>query len=197
MDESELLTNFHSLQPAEALAYLFEAYADRIYRLGLSLLQNEQEAEDVVQQTFLNALVNRHRFEGRSSLGSWLFRIAYNASHDRLRRRTEDILPSDDPAEPDDMGVPAPRILVEWCWNPELVLQNKEAREYIQSAVYALPESLRTVFHLREVEALSVEETAEVVGISPSAVKVRLHRARLALREALAVYFYERSEKIA
>lgn len=195
MDESELLRTFRSQTPGAALEQLFETYADRIYRLSLSLLGDEAEAEDVVQQTFLSAITNRSRFEGRSSLGSWLYRIAYNAGYDRLRRRVDDPLPEEDSVDEEDGNVAMPQVLVEWRWNPETILGDREVRGHIQAAVYALPEKLRAVFHLRDVEDLSIEETAAILGITTSAVKVRLHRARLMLRESLSAYFADRNER--
>jgi len=171
-----------------ALAALFDAYADRLYRLALGLLHNPDEAEDVVQETFLKALTHLDRFEGRSRLSTWLYRVAYNASMDRLRRQGESALPA---AEGDDReadAVPLPQVLVEWR-TPEEILIDAEARAALDEAIQALSESLRIVFVLRDIEGLSTAETAEVLGISPGAVKVRLHRARLALRERLAALF--------
>ena len=191
MDETDLLISFRSQEPTAALEQLFDAYADRVYRLGLSLLGNEQQAEDVVQQTFLNILANRDRFEARSSFGSWIFRIAYNAGQDILRRRPETALPGEDESAGEEDSIPLPQNLVEWQWTPEEMLGDSEAQSMIEEAVQRLPVKLRSVFHLRDVEELSIEETAAILGITPSAVKVRLHRARLALREMLSSYFFE------
>jgi RNA polymerase sigma-70 factor, ECF subfamily len=173
----------------QAVAALFEAYADRIYRLALSLLRDPAAAEDIVQETFLQAITHLDRFEGRSSLGTWLYRIAHNASVDRLRRRPEVPLPAE---ADDDAPVPMPQSLIDWAWTPEEILGDTEALGQVGAAVDRLPESLRVVFLLRDVERLSTEETAEALEISPGAVKVRLHRARLTLREALSGYFSER-----
>lgn len=189
-DDSALLT---ALQAGDttALANLYEAYADRIYRLALGLLRDPMRAEDIVQEAFLALLAHLDRFEGRSKLGTWLYRVAYNASLDHLRRRREALLLSDD-AEPDDgSSVPMPQALADWWLTPEQILANAEARAALDAAIQALPENYRAVFILRDVEELSTEETAEAVGISVGAVKVRLHRARLLLREKLAGYFAE------
>jgi len=173
----------------QAVAALFEAYADRVYRLALSLLRDPAAAEDIVQETFLQALTHLDRFEGRSSLGTWLYRIAHNASIDRLRRRVEEPLPAE---ADDDAAAPMPRSFIDWAWTPEEILGDSESLGQLRAAVDHLSETLRVVFLLRDVERLSTEETAEALGISPGAVKVRLHRARLTLREALSGYFSER-----
>jgi len=189
-DEAALIQAFRSSDPA-VLGTLFDLYSDRIYRLALSLLRDPSLAEDVVQETFLSALTHRGQFEGRSSLSTWLYRIAYNASQARLRQRTEEPLPDDEPQE-DSATPPMPQALVEWRFTPEQLLADAETRDQLEQAIQSLPESLRSVFLLRDVEDLSTEETATVLGISLSAAKVRLHRARLQLRERLSQYFTER-----
>jgi RNA polymerase sigma-70 factor, ECF subfamily len=177
-----------------ALSALFEAYADRVYRLALGVLRDPTAAEDIVQETFLSAITHLDRFEGRSSLGTWLYRVAYNASIDRLRRRTNEPLPPDEPEADPETGeaVPLPRSIVDWATTPERWLSDREVSAELDRAIGGLPESLRVVFLLRDIEGLSTEETAEALGLTPGAAKVRLHRARLALRERLSEYFSER-----
>lgn len=172
-----------------ALAALFDTHSDRVYRLALGLLHDPAEAEDVVQETFLALLSHLNRFEGRSRLGTWLYRVAYNASMDRLRQRGNVALPADQPDQDDDSGPPLPRTLVAWQLTPEQILLDAESRAALDAAIQKLPTTLRTVFMLRDIEGCSTAETAEVLSISASAVKVRLHRARLILREQLAGYF--------
>ncbi len=191
-DETSLLAAFQSEDPSAAFTTLFETYADPIYRLALSVCKDTHSAEDVVQETFLSALTHRHQFQGRSSLGTWLYRIAYNACHDRLRKKAEDALPEEEPQDTNGSPLPMPKSLVEWRWSPEEILADQEARRELENAVAELPENLRVVFLLRDIENLSTEETAEALEISPGAVKVRLHRARLELRERLSAYFAER-----
>ena len=176
-----------------ALAALFEAFADRIYRLALSVLRDPAAAEDIVQETFVSAITHLDRFEGRSSLGTWLYRVAYNASLDYLRRRREEPLPADEPEDEAGEAIPLPRSLVEWTVTPEQRLADGEVTAELDRAIGELPESLRVVFLLRDIDELSTQETAEALGLSEGAVKVRLHRARLALREQLSVYFSERA----
>ncbi len=174
------------------LAEIFDTHADRVYRLALGLLRDPSEAEDVLQQTFLAVLTHLDRFEGRSSLGTWLYRVAYNASMDRLRRHSELPLPEEDGAAAEDESLPLPKTLINWDFTPEEILMDGEARAALDDAIGRLPETFRVVFMLRDIEELSTADTAEVLGISQSLVKVRLHRARLALREHLASYFAER-----
>jgi RNA polymerase sigma-70 factor (ECF subfamily) len=176
----------------QALAALFEAYADRIYRLALSLLRDPSAAEDIVQETFVSAITHLDRFEGRSSLGTWLYRVGYNASLDWLRRRRDEPLPPDEPGDESD-AVPLPRSLVEWTLTPESRQAEGEMAAELDRAIGELSEGLRVVFLLRDVDELSTQETADALGLTEGAVKVRLHRARLALREKLADYFAERT----
>jgi RNA polymerase sigma-70 factor (ECF subfamily) len=155
-------------------------------------LRDPQAAEDIVQETFLAALTHRHQFEGRSKIGTWLYRIAYNASRDRIRKKKEELLPNEEIEDDDPDPMPMPKQLIAWNWSPEVIVTDEEAKQELQKAIQSLPSSLKAVFLLRDVEELSTEETAEALGISPGAVKVRLHRARLALREKLSSYFAER-----
>ena len=188
MQDDAALLGALKLGEPEACTFLFDTYADRIYRLALGLLQDPGQAEDVVQETCLKVLTHAVRFEGRSSLGTWMYRLAYNASTDRLRRKEENPLPSEDAGEEEDLSFPMPQNFVEWQ-TPEALVIGGENRHILEQAVAQLPESMRMVFMLRDIEALSTAAAAEVLGISDGLVKVRLHRARLSLRERLAPYF--------
>jgi RNA polymerase sigma-70 factor (ECF subfamily) len=165
-----------------AFAYLFEQYSDKIYRLSVSLLKDEIEAEGVVQDAFLRLIERLDQFEGRASLGTWLYRIAYNLSIDSLRQRKPELMLED---EVEDGRLPTPIHLVDWQQWPEKLLTDAEVTAELDQAIAALPEKFRVVFVLREIEGLSTEETAKIAGLSLSAAKVRLHRARLFLREQL------------
>lgn len=189
-DDTSLL---QALQAGDSSAFstLFETYADRLYRLAMGLVQQPEEAEDVVQETFIKAITHLDQFEGRSNLGTWLYRVAYNASLDRLRQREVSPLPDDGPYEEDETQLPMPELLVEWHTPEDLVI-NEQDRLFLDQSIRQLPQALRTVFVLRDIDELSTAETAEILGLSISAVKVRLHRARLELRETLAAYFTER-----
>jgi RNA polymerase sigma-70 factor (ECF subfamily) len=172
-----------------ACAQCVELHSPGVYRLALRLLGDEAEAEDVVQETFLSAFRAIDAFEWRAGLKTWLFRITYNAAMMRLRKHRTVTVSVDEAA--DDDGA-APRELFDWCCLPEQDFETAEARSELERAIQALPERLRAVFVLRELEGLSTEQTAETLGISLENVKTRLHRARLWLRERLAGYFAER-----
>src|SRR5512133_2238520 len=190
ISESDLLARFQSTDPTSALAELFEAYADPIYRLAIQLVGDPSAAEDVVQETFISAITHREGFEGRSKLSSWLYRIAYNAALGKLRAKHEEPLPEEEPD--DDSPAPLPRSLIDWDLTPEQLQANGEAADYMEKAIQSLPLKYRVVFFLRDMEDQSTEQTAEVLGLTETAVKVRMHLARLSVREKLSEYFDER-----
>ena len=174
-----------------AFAQLVEANQRNVYNLALRMLNNPQEAEDVLQETFLSAYKALPTFEGRSSLSTWLYRIASNASLMRLRRKQPETTSIDEPLELEE-GDSLPRQFVDWSSVPEDELLSEESRRVMDEAVAELPEGLRIVFILRDIQGLSTQEAGEALELSESAVKTRLHRARLALREKLSAYFAER-----
>ncbi len=157
-----------------------------------------KKAEDVLQETFLSAFESISRFEGRSKLSTWLYRIAYNASLMRLRKRGQMTTFSlDQPVSTDaEVGEPVSRQLVDWSSVPDDQLLTAEARQEMDRAIAELPETLRSTFVLRDIQGLSGAETAQVLGITVQAVKNRLHRARLRLRDRLSDYFAERAERL-
>jgi RNA polymerase sigma-70 factor (ECF subfamily) len=171
-----------------AFAEIVERHSPTVYNLALRLMNNPQEAEEVLQETFISAFRALNRFEGRSRLGTWLYRIAYNAALMRLRKREVPTLSIDEPVTNEE-GERLPRQLVDWTALPDQVLLTGELRSVLNAAMARLPESLRSVFVLRDLEGLSTAETAEVLNLTETNVKVRLHRARLALREQLNAYF--------
>jgi RNA polymerase sigma-70 factor (ECF subfamily) len=172
-------------------ARLIEAYSGQVYRLTLKMLQNPQDAEDILQETFIKAYKALPDFEGRSSLSTWLYRIATNEALMFLRKKHPIQVSVDDPLENDE-GDERPRQIVDWCCLPEAELMSTEARANLDRSIQELPESLRAVFLLRDIEGLSTRETAEVLDISEAAVKTRLSRARFQLRELLSAYYVER-----
>ncbi len=173
-----------------ACALCIEQHGPRLYRLALRLTKHEAEAEDVVQETFLQAFKSIGSFEGRSGLLTWLYRIAYNAvlMH---RRQTHPTVSIEDQLQ-EEVDTTIPEQLFDWCCLPEQDLQADEVRTELDRAIGDLPETLRVVFTLRELEGLSTEEVAQSLGLSAEVVKQRLHRARLWLRERLSAYFVER-----
>lgn len=186
-DEAELVAALKT-GDQRAFAEMVERYSGTVYNLALRMMSNPQEAEDVLQETFISAFRGLARFEGRSQLSTWLYRIAYNAALMRLRKRRLPTLSIDEPLANEE-GDPMPRQLVDWVSAPDRILLNGELRHVLNAAVETLPEGLRTVFVLRDIEGLSTAETAAVLDLTETNVKVRLHRARLALRERLTAYF--------
>jgi RNA polymerase sigma-70 factor (ECF subfamily) len=189
-DEDDLLARLRAGDKA-ACSECVERHAPAVYRQALRLMGTEQEAEEVVQETFLSAFKAIHRFEGRSGLSTWLYRIAHNVAMMRLRRSEPVFVPIDDPGS-DDGTIDTPLQFFDWCCLPERDFDKEETREELERAIRTLPDRPRSVFILRDIEGLSTEETAEILDLSPEAVRTRLHRARLILREQLSDYFAER-----
>jgi RNA polymerase sigma-70 factor (ECF subfamily) len=190
MDTSDEAVLVARLQAGDQAAYaqLVEEHAGRIYRLALRMMGNEADAEDVLQETFLSAFKSINTFQARSSLSTWLYRIASNVALMRLRRNEPVQVSVDEPLERDD-GEMIPRQFFDFCCLPEEELVRDEVRQEMKRAVEELPPNLRSVFVLRDIEELSTSETADALDLSISAVKSRLMRARLKLREQLSLYF--------
>lgn len=188
LDEDALLARIQA-GDKEACARCIDHFAPRIYGIALRLMENEADAEDVVQETFIAALKNIDDFEGRSSLGTWLYRIAYNTAMMKLRKPLPPILSVDEALTPSEEGLTVPQQLFDWCCLPETDFETEEVQQELEVAIRDLPEALRTVFVLRDMEGMSTKETADVLDISTAAVKKRLERARLGLRERLSTYF--------
>ena len=176
----------------QAFAAFVEAYSPYIYRLALRMLNDEQDAEDVLQETFIKAFQHLHRFDGRSKLSTWLYRIATNETLMLIRKRKAPAISLEEPRNGDEDELQEPLEIVDWTGLPEDKLMSGEAQDYLEQAVEKLSSNLRMVFLLREVEGLSTLETAQVLNLSEAAVKTRLSRARLMLREQLSAYFAER-----
>jgi RNA polymerase sigma-70 factor (ECF subfamily) len=172
-------------------ARLVDAYSGPIYRLALKMLNDPQDAEDVLQETFIKAYRALQTFEGRSSLSTWLYRIAVNEALMHLRQRKPGQVSIDAERETDE-GEGEPIQIVDWRALPEEELLSAETRQVMDHAIQRLPATLRSVFLLRDIEGLSVRETAEALEVSEAVVKTRLLRARLNLRDQLSVYFNER-----
>jgi RNA polymerase sigma-70 factor, ECF subfamily len=177
-------------QDREAFAGLVEATSPQLYSLLLRILNDEEDAEDVLQETYIKAFAALPAFEGKSALKTWLFRIATNEALMLIRKRKPQ--PQMVEIDRDDDELEAPREIVDWCCIPEPELLNAESRKKLDEAIQHLPLNLRTVFLLRDVQGLSGQETAAIVDISLDNVKTRLLRARLKLREELSLYFGER-----
>ncbi len=176
----------------EAFANLVDATSAQVYRVALKMLVDAQDAEDVLQNTYLKAFRSLSTFEGRSSLTTWLYRIAVNEALMLVRRRKPQV--SVEETDDSEEGESEPMELVDWCCMPEVEMLTSESRRFLDQAVQRLSPALRAVFVLRDIEGLSIRDTADALSITEMSVKTRLLRARLQLREDLTAYFGERKQ---
>jgi RNA polymerase sigma-70 factor (ECF subfamily) len=164
---------------------LIQPYELSVYRMALSFVKNETEAEDVAQEAFLRAFRDLATFRGESKFSTWLISITLNEARRRLRRQSTVRMESlDEP--PEEGGKVSPALLRDWREIPSEALERYEVRTLLQKAIGELSPIYREVLLLRDIEELSIEETAGVLGITVSSVKVRLHRARIMLQKDLA-----------
>lgn len=173
-----------------AMSMLVNRYSGRVYNLALRILRNKEEAEDVLQDTFLTVVAKLNTFDGRSSFFTWLYRIATNSALMLLRKkkiRRANFKDNDLDPEQNEL-----ENLVDWTQDPTIDVYNEEIREKIDEAINSLKDKYKTVFILRDIENLSTREAAEVLDITEENVKIRLLRARQYLRDFLSDYFAER-----
>ena len=163
---------------------LIRPHERSVYVMALSLLHNEADAEDAAQEAFLKAFRNLANFRGDSKFSTWLISITLNEARSRLRSKKIARLESLD-TPPEGEGHVTPALLRDWREIPSEALERKEVRSLLQEAITDLPTIYREVFLLRDVEELSVSESAEALGITIASVKVRLHRARIMLQKKL------------
>ncbi len=191
--ESALIARLQA-KDADAYAELVRAQGPRMLAVARRLLRSDDDAADAVQEAFISAFRAIGNFEGGAKLSTWLHRIVVNASLMRLRNRSRRPEVSIDELLPkfvDDGGhIDEPR---EWR-SPEPLdaLERRETRERVRGLIDRLPTDYRTVLLLRDIEGLDTKETAELLGVTPNAAKIRLHRARLALRTLLDPHMRER-----
>src|SRR5690349_10511800 len=177
----------------EAFSQLVNRYDRNIFRIAQHITHNEEDAQDVVQDAFLKAYQNLEQFQENSKFYTWLVRIAVNEALMKLRkRRTDRTVSLDEDVETEEGSMP--REVADWSPNPEQLYGQSELGDILKKTIQGLPPGFRTVFVLRDIEGLSTEETAEMLGLSVPAVKSRLLRARLQLRERLAKYFKSRKD---
>jgi RNA polymerase sigma-70 factor, ECF subfamily len=189
LDESILVEKAKS-GDKKALSQLVNKYSGRIYNLALRILRNKEDAEDILQETFLTVVEKLHTFDGRSGFFTWIYRIATNASLMKLRKKKvvfKDL--NDDPDYTDNIEN---RVFVDWTQDPSINIYDEEVKKKIEAAVNKLSEIYRTVFVLRDIEGLSIKETSSILNITEENVKIRLRRARQFLRDMLSEYFEER-----
>jgi RNA polymerase sigma-70 factor (ECF subfamily) len=194
-EADEVLVERARHKDVTAFETLVSRYEDKLYRLAMRFVRNETDAQEILQEAFLSAWKNLPKFEGRAQFGSWMYRVTVNAALMLLRSRNRHPEIGVDELEPTALSEAvgqasqATGAQSDWSQRPDNQFQSEELKKHIQQAVDTLPAGLRTVFLLRDVDELSTEDTAEVLGLSVPAVKTRLHRARLSLREAIGRYF--------
>ena len=173
----------------EAFATLLNQYDRRLFRLALNITANQQDAADVLQEALLRAYRGLDKFRGDSRFYTWIVRIVVNEGLMKLRkRRASSWVSLDEPVETDDHSL-MPREIEDWGDNPEQRYSKTEFHAILNQNMEQLEPALRIVFLLRDIEGFSTEETASMLGLSVTAVKSRLLRARLKLRERLTKYF--------
>ena len=171
---------------------LVHKYERQVFRIAQHITQNREDAEDVMQDAFVKAFEKLDQFQGNSKFYTWLVRIAVNESLMRLRkRRTGKMVSMDDEILTEEGSVP--RDFADWAPDPEQNYNQTELADILRKTIQGLPPGFRVVFVLRDVDGLSTEETAQTLGLSIPAVKSRLLRARLQLRERLSRYFKQKS----
>jgi RNA polymerase sigma-70 factor (ECF subfamily) len=185
-DESRLVAAAKS-GDLDAFDQLVSRYERKIFRLALRITQNREDAEDAMQEAFLKAYEHLNAFQGDSRFYTWLVRIAVNQALMKLRKRRPNQISLDEPAETEDSELF--KEIADWGPSPEQRFAQTELHEILDSAISGLEPDYRNVFILRDVEGIPTEETAQLVGISVPAVKTRLLRARLKLRQKLNAFF--------
>lgn len=189
-DTGEELLLVKAAQKGDITAFeqLLKRYDRNVFRIAQHITQNREDAEDVVQEAFLKAYQKLDQFQGNSKFYTWLVRIAVNEALMKLRKRKADKTVSmDEDVETEDGSMT--REFADWSPNPEQLYKQAELGDILGKTIQGLPASFRTVFVLRDVEGMSTEETADMLGLSVPAVKSRLLRARLQLRDRLNKYF--------
>ena len=173
----------------EAFYGLVQPYEKAVYTAAISILNNQADAEEVAQEAVLKAFSNLSRFRGEAKFSTWLVQITINEARLKLRKDRRHLYESVDEPQSDDEGDYFPKDYADWREVPSEALQRKELRDALKLAMAALPQKYREVLILRDIQHLSIEETAQVLGISAGNVKTRLLRARLQMRDALAPGF--------
>ncbi|MEW5766907.1 MAG: sigma-70 family RNA polymerase sigma factor [bacterium] len=183
----ELVNQSQAGNPS-AFSELVRRYETRIYSLAYNMMGSFEEAEDVLQETFLRVYKSLDGFRGEAGFSTWLYRIATNVCLGRLRKKEPQVSASLDELIATEEGE-VPRQIEDWSKNPEEVFLSKEFKSVLSQTITDLPEGYREVLVLRDIEDLKTQEVARILHLSIPAVKSRLHRARLFLREKLSRYF--------
>jgi|SRR5437867_5523415 len=170
-----------------AFGELVSRYETKVFSLALKMVRNPEDAEDILQDTFLRAYRGIKSFKGHSTFSTWIYRITANSALMRLRKKQ---LPTVSIEDADERETPV--SIADWAPGPVEQLLSQELQQVMDEAIEALPAEFRQVFVLRDIEEISNAEVAEILDLSVAAVKSRLHRARLKVRNRLAAYFGEK-----
>ncbi len=190
----ELVNLYTNKGDESAFDEIVTRYSDRVYGFALRITRNANDAEEVFQEVFLTLTKKLDTFRAESKFSSWLYRVTANASYMYLRsqKKHESNISLENYYPYDEKGTLMGKIMdKDWSSRPDITIFSKEALDIIDKSINELPESYRAVFHLRDIDGLSNEEVANILEISIPAVKSRLHRARLFLRDRLSDYFHE------
>ena len=189
MNETKLIELARNGDKA-ALSQLVNTYSERIYNLALRILRKKEDAEDILQETFLTVIEKLHTFDGRSSFFTWIYRIATNASLMKLRKKK--VIFKEIAEDPEYTESVESRVFVDWSQDPSINVLDEEIKQKLDEAINKLSDIYRSVFVLRDIEGLSIKETSAILDITEENVKIRLRRARQFLRDYLSDYFEER-----
>ncbi|MGE0757055.1 MAG: RNA polymerase sigma factor [Pirellulaceae bacterium] len=179
-----------------AFQQLVQRLQPRVYGLAIRMLSQHPDAEDATQQTFLSVLENLDSFRGESSVATWVLKIATNHALKALRRRRGHAADQRWDEATEGSQLPHPEFIAPWSEPPDVLVQRAEVRQEIDKALESLDDKYRAVFMLRDIEGLSVRETAAALDLTEAAVKVRLLRARLQLRERLTRAFGDEDQRL-
>jgi len=178
----------------KAFEQLIKENQNKIYNLGLKLLGNREDAADLLQETFTKAYESLLTFQGKSSFSTWLYRIATNFALMKLRKEKRKKISINEIKHISD-GLHRREIL-DWSWNPQSYFKNEELKAYLKDSIESLPPKYKTVFILHDIEGRSVAEVGQILSLSTPAVKSRIHRSRLFLREKLSNFLKENEKRM-
>lgn len=193
LPDEELVRMFVEERDERAFNEIVNRYGEKVFRLAVRITRSTHIADEVLQEVFLTLVEKLDSFREESTFSTWLYRVATNASLIQIRNKKKDgkSMSLEDYAPHSENGMLSEILLKDWSYSPDEIFAGKEGMEIIERAIDELPEKYRIVFHLRDIEGLSNEEVGDILGLSISAVKSRIHRARLYLRDSLSDYFYE------
>ncbi len=192
--KDEQLVELAQKGDTRAFEQLIKRYEDKIFSLAYRILQNKEDAYDVLQETAISAFKNLHKFKFKSSFSTWIYKIALNFAlmqkrkQKSLQKKAQMLEVENDDRIPESLDMENLKEIVDWSENPHISLENKETRDILAKTLDKLPDKYKTVFILKELEGRSIEEVSKILGLSVAAIKTRLHRSRMYLREMLDRY---------